>query len=86
MGDFSELVIRAFSQIICLTMLIDFYFLWPKRMARLERSQDQADKKKLERYRRAIDVYKLRWPMRLTAVLFAISIVDTALDIAKRLI
>lgn len=63
------------------TVLADFYYFLPKRVAQWEQSEALEDKKKLERYKRAIEVYKAHWGMRILLVFFAIWFISTVADI-----
>ena len=57
-------------------VLVEYYYLLPKRVALWEKSEDPEDKKKLGSYKKAIEVYKMHWGMRVIALMFAIWFVD----------
>jgi len=62
---------QAVGVVLYLTVLVDHYYFLPKRVARWEKSETLEDKKKLDRYKKAVDVFKLRWLMSVLTLVFA---------------
>ena len=55
-------------------IVLDVFFLMPKRMRKLEGSNDQRDIKRLRRMKWALDVMKLRWMAGFLLVLVLVSL------------
>ena len=64
-----------------LIVLVDYYYFLPERVARWEKSEALEDKKNLDRYKKAVHLYKVNWGMRVLALIFAIWLVSALLSL-----
>jgi predicted PurR-regulated permease PerM len=77
MQDLAGDAYQVIGLAIALMILVYYYLFWPKRIRMLERSKSEKDIKRLERMRRARDVYKIHWFMPMLLVCFLIGLVGS---------